>query len=368
MYQRRQRGRGWVPDLPDHRDKRYRRAQQKLARSARSRPKSDVPHTFDGWKKSKEGMIRQVEAARRDGDREFENKLKTALMEAFPAEGAAIKAGRILSPLSEEPPAQLPTRVDLRPFMSPIENQEEIGSCTAHAVIALAEYLQIATTASYVDAARLFLYKATRNLLQWTGDTGAYLRETIKALRLFGVCPEPYWPYDPERFDDEPPGFCYAYASNYQAMRYYRLDDLEDIWRSLAQGHPVAFGFTCYESMDSAENYESGRIPYPGRYEQSTGGHAVLAVGYYDRGYNLEDEPNEKDDGDGYLIIRNSWGAEWGQDGYGFLPYRYIQGHGDREDIYDPLSEDYWTMTRMELPDLADTRVAPFLLENRGGV
>ena len=78
----------------------------------------------------------------------------------------------------------------------------------------------------HTDALRLFLYKVTRNLMKLRGDSGAYLRTTMGAMVLFGVPPESYWPYTDkeESFDREPSAFCYAFAQNYQTIKYFRHD------------------------------------------------------------------------------------------------------------------------------------------------
>lgn len=75
----------------------------------------------------------------------------------------------------------LPVSVDLRPWCSPIENQGGLGSCTANAGIGIVEYFEKRAFGKYIDASRLFLYKVTRDLLGWVGDTGAYLRTTMGA-------------------------------------------------------------------------------------------------------------------------------------------------------------------------------------------
>lgn len=102
--------------------------------------------------------------------------------------------------------------------------QLSLGSCTANAGVALVEYYERRAFGKHIDASRLFLYKSTRNLLKWTGDTGAFLRSTMEAMVLFGVPPEDYWKYVVADFDKEPSAFCYAFAQNYQALNYYRLD------------------------------------------------------------------------------------------------------------------------------------------------
>ena len=84
----------------------------------------------------------------------------------------------------------LPASIDLREWCSPVEDQGQIGSCTAHAGVGMIEYYERKSFRRHLDASRLFLYKATRNLMNMKGDTGAYLRSTMGAMVLFGVPPE----------------------------------------------------------------------------------------------------------------------------------------------------------------------------------
>jgi len=209
-------------------------------------------------------------------------------------------------------PAALPTSVDLRPWCSPIEDQKTIGSCTAHAGVGLVEYFERRAFGKHLDASRLFLYKVTRNLLKWTGDTGAFLRSTMYALTLFGVPPEEYYPYNIADFDKEPSAFCYAFGQSYQAISYYRLDPpgttrsnlLTQIKTYLANGLPSMFGFTVYSSISQGNT--TGKIPYPTRGERVLGGHAIDAVGYDD---NLKFKNTNAGgiETTGALLIRNSF-------------------------------------------------------------
>jgi C1A family cysteine protease len=165
----------------------------------------------------------------------------------------------------------LPVSVDLREHCSPVEDQGGLGSCTAHAGVGIIEYYERKSFGRHIDASRLFLYKVTRNLMKQKGDTGAYLRTTMGAMVLFGVPPEEYWPYsdDEKGFDREPPPFCYAFAQNYQAIKYFRHDPpgtsantlLDKVKSYLSSGHPAMFGFTVYSSIEQAE--KTGRIPFP---------------------------------------------------------------------------------------------------------
>ena len=209
---------------------------------------------------------------------------------------------------------KLPASADLRKWCSPIEQQGNIGSCTANAGVGMLEYFENRSFNKVLDASRLFLYKATRNLMKETGDSGGYLRFTMGAMALFDLPPEEYWPYDEAKFDEEPPAFCYAYAQNYQSLQYYRHDPsgtakaaiLESIKKHLAAGLPSMFGFSIYSSYTQADT--NGMIPYPAKGEKIAGGHAIMAVGYDDK-LKIKNTNAKGPETTGALLIRNSWGS-----------------------------------------------------------
>ncbi len=233
----------------------------------------------------------------------------------------------------------LPTSKDLRPFFPAIEDQGSLGSCTSNAAVALLEYFEKRASGVYIDASRLFLYKTERDLLGWTGDTGAFLRTAMEAMVLFGAPPERYWPYDPRpaptntHYDVEPPAFCYAFGANFQAIKYFRLDGpgttpaqvLANIRSYAAGGFPSMFGFPVYPEYDNP--LPGGLIAYPAPTSRSRGGHANVVAGYDDNLMIGSDK--------GALLVRNSWGTNWANAGYGWLSYKYVT-HG--------LANDWWTM------------------------
>jgi C1A family cysteine protease len=232
----------------------------------------------------------------------------------------------------------IPSSVDLRKWCSPIEDQTPLNSCTAHAGTNLLEYFMIKTTGKYINGSRLFLYKATRNLLgDGDKDKGSFLRTTMGAMRLFGICPEPYWTYDPKKVLEEPPAFCYSFAENYKALKYFSLDPanattndtLTNVKNFLAAGLTSMFGFTVFKSIDQAR--DDGKIPMPSSVDNQVGGHAMHAVGYDDNIKITNEVTNEETTG--AILFENSWGTEWGDNGFGYLPYEYIR-NGDALDFW----------------------------------
>jgi C1A family cysteine protease len=246
----------------------------------------------------------------------------------------------------------LPSSVDLRPWCSKIENQGSLGSCTAHAGVGLIEYYERKAFGRHIDASKLFLYKVTRNLMGLAWDYGASMRTTLGAMVLFGVPPEKYWPYTDRRnpgidgnrtFNEEPEAFHYSFAENYKTIQYFRLDAngvtpanlLERIKVYLWGKLPSVFGFAVYNSISQAEN--SGKIPFPCQGESLVGGHGVVAVGYDDNMTIVNTDGDLKTQG--ALLIRNSWGKEWGETGYGWLPYDYV---------LKGLAKDWWSVLKMD--------------------
>jgi C1A family cysteine protease len=226
-----------------------------------------------------------------------------------------------------------PASVDWREYCLPVQNQLDLGTSSAHACIGLVQYLERRATGQVITPSRLFLYANALRLSGCDGTrSGAGLRVTFKAAIQFGLPPERFWPYDATALERVPDAYLYSFNSEYRDLRYVRLDavmqsgtqTLESVKSLLAAGFACALGFGVPSSLTTEPE-----IPFPSRFDSIRTGQAVTVVGYDD---DLRIRSSR-----GALLIRSSWGPKWGQDGYGWLPYRYVT---------DQLAADIWTALR----------------------
>jgi C1A family cysteine protease len=224
-------------------------------------------------------------------------------------------------------PIEVPDLVDLRPGCSPIQNQDQLGCCTGFAIVGAVEYDENKQREMFIKLSELFVYFNERDFEgDIDQDGGAQIRDGIKLIAKLGICQESLWPYNEGRFKDRPSLEAFQDGLNHRALAYKRVAvDQTDFEHALAAGYPIVMGITVYASFESDEVARDGLVPMPANGEECMGGHAVLAVGY-DRKREL-------------VIVRNSWGPDWGDHGYFYLPYEFVFGG---------YVDDCWTVTSIE--------------------
>lgn len=211
---------------------------------------------------------------------------------------------------------------DLRAYCPPIRNQGSLGSCTAFGSLGAFQIVTKKNGLIVHTGSELFEYYESRRLINTINqDSGAYVRDAIKVLVNLGTAPDEDWPYDIGKFTAPPPGPAYQHALSYQALKYISVpNDQTAIKQVLSSGYPVVIGFSVPANFPMGQF--TGLIPMPAG--NIIGGHCVDIVGH--------------DDSKQAWLIRNSWGTSWGEAGYAWMPYAFLQ----------QLGSDFWMMDVVE--------------------
>jgi len=216
-----------------------------------------------------------------------------------------------------------PDIVDLRQYCSLIEDQGNLGSCTGNAIAGAIELINKRNN-KLLDVSRLFIYYYERMLIGTINyDSGAYIRDGIKACYTYGAPLESLWPYNISKFKTTPASTAIIDATKRKVTSYQKAADFNAVMDAVTSGYPVIIGFSVYSSFETATVARTGIMPYPNvNRERLLGGHAVLIVGY-NKNNNT-------------FIVRNSWGTGWGDKGYFYMPFQVIQNTS--------MSSDFWVI------------------------
>ena len=209
---------------------------------------------------------------------------------------------------------KLPNKVDLRPLMTAVEDQGQTSSCVANAVVGAYEYWIKKAARVDENISRLFVYYNAR----WRGgsqdkDDGSVIQLAMEGLAKFGACSEKVWPFDKKLIVQKPGAEAYKDAAPRRVQDMAQVPLTVEAWKqALAEGKPIVFGCLLFDSFDQCQK-RGGVVPMPDPKDLARSkhsGHSMCAVGYSD---------TEK-----VFIVRNSWGAEWGDKGYCYMPYAYL--------------------------------------------
>jgi hypothetical protein len=202
--------------------------------------------------------------------------------------------------------------VDLRMFDTLVEDQSYLGSCVGSALTNAYEILvNILYPDRFVELSDLYVYYNSRlydNTI--STDTGAYIRDGLKSMAQYGCCSEELWPYDISKFDVRPTPECYIDGAQRLVTRYESLYTLRDMLEVLSNDQPVVIGTLVYDSFMTLDA-RSPVVQLPKDSDIAIGAHAMVLVGY-----DLDRQQ---------FLAKNSFGTDWGMDGYCWIPFEYVR-------------------------------------------
>lgn len=217
----------------------------------------------------------------------------------------------------------LPAKVDLRLYMSPVGDQGLLQACSAFAIVkGLREYMLNRNRQPFTSLSAGFLWYLARKEMGWPDENqGAYISVGMKILENIGTDTEAGFPY-PTPAEQQNPRLMKVKISQaptpqqIQAAGRFHLaggqpaNSLLAIRKSLAAGYPVVIGIFIYDSFYRIGSDAIAPVPNPDQ-EKQQGSHIVAVAGY--------------DNARQVFIVKNSWGPNWGDHGYFFLPYQFIK-------------------------------------------
>lgn len=187
--------------------------------------------------------------------------------------------------------------VDLRSNDTGIRNQGSRGWCTAFATIAAMENLSNRFYKTSLDLSEIHHFQSYNQYAT---------PPSLSKAKSLGIIDEAQWPYNGKK----QPGADSKIRARLQQNHVIQFD-LTHLVESVRAGFPVVINLDVNSSF--MQPREGGIISPGGR---SQGGHAIAVTGIV---------IDARVGGGGYFVIKNSWGASWGDHGYGYLPFTYCQ-------------------------------------------
>ncbi|EKP11630.1 C1 family peptidase [Leptospira borgpetersenii] len=214
----------------------------------------------------------------------------------------------------------LASNVDLSPSMPPVGNQGEQGSCvawsTAYATKSFQEYIErkgskdwsLRTPEGNPNYSKIFSPAFIYNQINGGRDNGSLISDAMRVIVEMGAAPWDTMPYNSADYRTRPSQAAIDAASKYKAKEFLRVKttDITEVKAQLAEGKPVVAGVLVYENFFNLK----GNQIYKEGLGKTYGGHAIAIVGY--------------DDSKNAVKFINSWGTDWGDQGYGYIDYRWF--------------------------------------------
>ncbi len=227
------------------------------------------------------------------------------------------RANRPRRALLAAPAAPLPPRSNdnAGKLQLHVEDQETIGCCTGEGVTSAMEAAILIASGIRVQLSALFLYYWSR-LFEGTPsweDSGCAIPDVVEVACERGVCLNASWPFDAEKFSEQPPVELAAEAALHTGLLDFECVDDAATKHSLIQGFPVVCGFDVPNAMMTDAVSISGLVAPPKDGNDVAGGHCVLIVDY--------DDDIEIHGVRGAWKCLNSWGNGWALGGYFWMAY-----------------------------------------------
>lgn len=216
-------------------------------------------------------------------------------------------------------------RIDLRDQFPPVYDQESLHCSVPCSILSVYRFFTNKTNPEeeYIPS-RMHLHQLT-SLID-SNDRSLSIKNALHILEKVGTVSEEIIGFG--EYPDHDERFLGIEAKPPKLIKYRKVEQSkEQFKRALDAGYPIIFGMSLYSSSLTEGTRKTGEIKMPTKSDQVVGGISMVLVGY----------DNQRK----HWIVRNSWGTQWGDKGYGYIPFSYLTN--------PQLANSFWVIYKLEV-------------------
>lgn len=183
-----------------------------------------------------------------------------------------------------------------------IYNQQGLDSCICISICSLIEYMHQKQTGEFVEYSKLYLFKNSKDLRH---------KDVLESLVKDGICEQWKFRYERGNFDKDVPENIENLKINMTVLlcSSFYVETVKYVIGVLDR--PVVLGIKLTRTFREFTSKNSLYSIQPN--DNFIENHSMLIVGYSDQ--------------DRVFIVQNSWGEEFGNKGFCYIPYHCINAH-----------------------------------------
>lgn len=269
------------------------------------------------------------------------------------------------STLEESELEDLPRQIDLSKDMTSVKNQSDRGTCTFFSTLAMVEGAIKKDLGLDLNLSEEYLNYATKTSGSlYATEEGSIVTDNVRAMWKSGLMLESDWSYQASWFtkgfpcekysstNSSSPAICFSHNKPNQRATERKIEatgigayslqkNTNAIIRFLAeQKRPlvmsVTVNFNGWPSNGETTHNEELRKEC-NENPSACGGHSILVTGY--------------DMDKGVFTFKNSWGKEWGKNGYGTIPFKVVDRYTN-QDLYYAIANEELELPKGATPEI----------------
>ena len=215
---------------------------------------------------------------------------------------------------------EMKTALDMSADFPPVGDQGEQSSCVAWTIAYVLSYYKHGSYGSYytgthdIDCSTIFSPAFIYNSLNFCTNLGINYVDALDFVWLYGIVDMCEMPYNSLDYCTTPTREQYEKAISNRISDYYRANTIvtaKMLKEKINEGYPILIGvYVDNTFITRFKGTESTDYVWGSYMDSYLHGHAMIIVGY--------------DDNKKAFKVMNSWGTQWGENGFIWISYDFI--------------------------------------------